>query len=133
VTRFAILVAAAVLTGACGSSPSSSDSTRLRIAVYPHGIGGVVRRYRLSCGHRPAGTVPQPARACRVLASSSHPFAPTPPGTTCSGISLGPQRAVVTGVVRGKRIHARLRVQGSCEIERWRRIEAVVPGFPRTS
>jgi hypothetical protein len=132
VTRFAILVAATVLTGACGSSPSSSNSTRLRIAVYPHGTGGVVQRYRLSCG-APAGTVPHPARACRVLAHLAHPFAPTPAGTTCSGISLGPQQAVVTGHVRGKRIHARLRVHGSCEIERWHRVAAVVPGFPRTS
>jgi len=77
--------------------------------------------------------VPNPARACRVLASLAHPFAPTPPGTTCSDIAIGPQQAVVTGVLRGRRIHARLRLQGSCEIDRWKRVAAVVPGFSRTS
>jgi len=77
--------------------------------------------------------VPEPARACRVLASLAHPFAPTPPGTICSDIALGPQQAVVTGVLRGRRVHALLRVRGSCEIDRWRRVAAVVPGFRGTS
>jgi hypothetical protein len=77
--------------------------------------------------------VPNPPKACRVLASLAHPFAPTPPGTICSDIALGPQQAVVTGVLRGARIHAVLRVRGSCEIDRWRRVAAVVPGFSHTS
>jgi len=132
VARVAILVASAVLLAACGASRSTGNSTRLRIAVHPQGAGGVVQRYRLRCDPS-AGTVPNPARACRVLASLAHPFAPTPPGTTCSDIAIGPQQAVVTGVLRGRRIHARLRLQGSCEIDRWKRVAAVVPGFSRTS
>lgn len=77
--------------------------------------------------------MPDPAKACRTLASLANPFAPTRPGTICSDIALGPQLAVVTGVLNGERIHAQLRLSGSCEIARWRRVVAVVPGFPRTS
>ncbi|MGZ4387909.1 MAG: SSI family serine proteinase inhibitor [Gaiellaceae bacterium] len=88
-----------------------------------------MRHYRLGCN--PAtGTVPQPARACRVLARLAAPFAPVPPHTVCAQISLGPQEAVVTGLLRGRRIEAHLDLQGSCEIERWRRVSLVVPGFP---
>jgi len=132
VARVAILFASAVLVAACGASASPGSSTRLRIAVRAQGLGGAVHSYRLTCNPA-AGTVPDPARACRALASLRHPFAPTPSGTICSDISLGPEQAVVTGVLRGKRIHALLRVQGSCEIDRWRRVAAVVPGFPHTS
>jgi Subtilisin inhibitor-like len=132
VARLAFLVASAVLVAACGASPSPASSARLRIAVYPQGAAGPVQRYRLRCSP-PAGTVPDPTRACRTLASLAHPFAPTPAGTTCSDIAIGPQQAVVTGVDRGRRVHAVLRVSGSCEIDRWRRVAAVVPGFPRTS
>jgi hypothetical protein len=64
-----------------------------------------------------------------VLASLANPFAPTPSGTTCSDIVFGPQQAIVTGRLHGKRVHALLSVRGSCEIGRWRRVAAVVPGF----
>lgn len=117
---------------ACGASRSPVSSTRLRIAVYARGPGTGAEHYTLRCGPA-AGTVPHPARACRVLASLARPFAPTTPGTICSDIALGPEEAVVTGVLRGSRIEAQLRVRGSCEIARWRRLALVVPGFPRGS
>ena len=104
--------------------------TRLAIAVYPKGSESqLVRRYRLGCGPA-AGTVPRPARACRTLAKLDDPFAPVPPHTVCADIALGPQEAVVTGVVRGKAVVAHLTLRGSCEIERWHRVASVVPGFP---
>ena|SRR5436305_12116383 len=108
----------------------AAAATALAIVVYPNGIGKPpAQRYALRCAPA-AGTVPKPALACRTLAALDHPLAPVPPGTTCSQIALGPEEAIVTGRVGGQRLWVRLRVRDSCEIERWRRIAAVVPGFP---
>ena len=128
-TRVLAVVAAAAALGVCGSARAA---TRLAVVLLPEGSGGPVQHFRLSCD--PArGTVPDPARACKALAALAHPFAPVLPGTVCAQIALGPQEAVVRGVVRGRRVWARLRLRDSCEIERWRRLRRVVPGFPATS
>jgi len=124
-----VLVSALSL-GAGAGRAATSPVTALSIAVYPQGMSaGEVSGYTLRCN--PArGTVPQPVLACRTLASLAHPFAPTPRGTFCTDIAMGPQEAVVTGRVRGVKVWAHLRVQGGCEINRWRRVINVVPGFP---
>jgi Subtilisin inhibitor-like len=111
--------------------PSSPGRTELAIWVYPRGIGQPgARHYRLACD--PArGTVPHPAQACRVLAHLSHPFAPVPPGTACGQIVLGPAEARVAGLMRGRRVGALLSLRDTCEIGRWSRLRAVVPGYPR--
>jgi len=76
------------------------------------------------------GTVPRAARACRVLARLARPFAPVPPRTVCAQVTMGPQEAVVTGTLRGRRVAAHLNLRGSCETARWRRVYLAVPGFP---
>jgi hypothetical protein len=122
---------ARVVTGAQASG-STHAGTRLSITDYPGGIGKppAARRFSLRCG--PAGgTVPNPARACRVLARLQHPFASVPAHTICSDLALGPQEAEVVGRLRGQSIRARLDVRDSCEIARWQRVAAVVPGLPR--
>ena len=100
------------------------------MSVYRNGVGQPgARQYHLSCG--PAtGNVPRPVLACWTLAGLSDPFAPVPPQTICTALALGPEQAVVTGRLRGKRVDAHLTVRDGCEIERWRRLAAVVPGFP---
>jgi hypothetical protein len=125
-----IAVAAAALLGAGACLGASQPPTQLSIAVYPNGLAGQgVQRYVLRCG--PAGgTLPHPLAACRALARLAHPFAPTPPGTYCTDIAIGPEAATVKGRVRGVPVNTHLTVQGGCEIERWRRVAAVVPGFP---
>ena len=96
-----VLVAAASLgAGACYGA--AAPATSLSIVVYPDGMTqpASAERYTLRCG--PAvGTVPQPAVACRTLAALAHPFAPTPRGTFCTDIAMGPQQATVKGRVRG--------------------------------
>jgi hypothetical protein len=128
--RVAVVLVSAVLLGAAGARAATPPATALTISVYPHGMSaGDVNHYTLRCN--PAiGTVPQPGLACRTLASLAHPFAPTPRGTFCTALAMGPQEAVVTGRVRGVKVSAHLRVQGGCEINRWRRVISVVPGFP---
>ena len=122
-------VAALLLTAAVVAAGSAAPATRLSISLYPEGRGGTVQHFTLRCG--PArGTVLDPARACAALARLARPFAPVPKGTVCTQIALGPQEAIVTGVVRGRRVSAYLRLRNGCEIDRWRRVRSIVPGFP---
>ena len=126
---FVLLVAA--LIGSAVSYSAMRAPTQLSIDVYPNGIGQPgSEHYTLRCGPV-GGTLPHRASACLTLARLSDPFAPTPPGTFCTDLAAGPQEAVVTGRVRGVRVDTRLSVQGGCEINRWRRVASVVPGFPR--
>ena len=129
--RIAVVLALAALLGAAANA-ATPPATALSIAVYPKGIAaGEVVRYSLRCGPA-AGTVPQPAAACRTLAGLEHPFAPTPPGTFCTALAMGPEEAIAKGRLRGAPVYAHLRVQGGCEINRWRRVRTVVPGFPNS-
>jgi len=129
-TRIAAALATTALLGAVAAQAASQPVTTLAIAFYPKGMSQPeVSRYRLRCNPA-SGTVPHPARACRTLANLAHPFAPTPPGTFCTALAMGPEEAIVTGRLRGSPVYAHLRVQGGCEINRWRRVANVVPGFP---
>lgn len=123
------LAALLLVTAALASSLAAAPAAHLVISVYPQGRGGAVQRYTLRCGP-PRGTVPDPARACMVLARLPRPFAPVPKATVCSQIALGPQEAVVVGVAHGRRVSAVLRLRDSCQIDRWRRVRSIVPGFP---
>ena len=138
--RSIAIALAALLVAACADSArtptraqaSVRPGTRLAITVYPGGAGKPpgTHRYSLRCNPT-GGTVPNPGRACRVLARLPHPFAAVPPHTICSDLALGPQEAEVVGRVRGRSIRAHLDVRDSCEIARWQRVAAIVPGFPR--
>ncbi|HET7567180.1 MAG TPA: SSI family serine proteinase inhibitor [Gaiellaceae bacterium] len=120
--------AAAALVLAVAALAGGGHSTQLRIALYPAGVGGDVETYTLRCA--PAGgTVPAPGRACRTLAGLPHAFAPVPRNRVCTQIAGGPQEAIVTGTLDGRRVWARLRLRNGCEIDRWRRLATVVPGF----
>jgi aminoglycoside phosphotransferase (APT) family kinase protein len=125
----ALLAVLSLLT-AGASFGGAPRATGLSITVYPQGFAEHAHHvYTLRC--RPArGTVPNPARACRTLARLADPFAPVPPGTICTDLALGPQEAFVRGRLRGRVVKAHLTVRGGCEIERWRRLADVVPGFP---
>jgi hypothetical protein len=126
--RAALALPLLLSVGAAASG--ATGPTKLSIAVYPQGVAaGTVRHYTLACA--PArGTVPLPGRACRALARLPAPFAPVPPDTICTQIALGPQEAIVSGTVAGAHVYAKLRLNDGCQIERWRRVSAIVPGFP---
>src|SRR5438132_1375983 len=129
-TASAAVVVAAALLGACVGRAASPPATSLAISFFPNGMNDpVVKHYTLRCGPA-AGSIPRPALACRTLAGLDHPFAPTPRGTFCTALAMGPEEAVVKGRLRGAPVFAHLRVQGGCEINRWRRVSDVVPGFP---
>jgi hypothetical protein len=121
----AALGSLALFASAASAAPGP---TRLGITVWPEGRQAAEsHRYALSCA--PArGTVPHPARACRLLDRlGGAAFAPTPPGTACTDIYGGADQAHVTGLVGGRRVDAHLRLVNGCEIARWNRVRLVVP------
>ena len=88
-----------------------------------------VWRWTLTC--RPdGGTLPHPARACRVLAEVWDPFTPLPRGVMCPMIVYGPQITTITGWWRGTWISVRFSRTYSCQAAQWDRILTVLPGGP---
>jgi Subtilisin inhibitor-like len=84
-------------------------------------------RWTLRCD--PAGgTHPRPVAACRELARAGwQAFLPPPPDMACAEIYGGPQLAIVTGRVDGRRVWARLTRTDGCQIARWKRLPALLP------
>jgi hypothetical protein len=100
---------------------AAGGGTALQIAVWPQGAEGAPHLWTLRCA--PArGTLPHPGTACQRLSRLSTPFAPVPPGTMCTMIYGGPQRARVTGTFRGHRVHATFNRANGCEVARWNRV-----------
>ena len=82
----------------------------------------------LRCGARAAGTVPNPAAACRRLQRLGRSaFRPTPPGTACTEISGGPSTARITGSFLGFPLWVRLNRSNGCEISPWQRVAFLLP------
>jgi hypothetical protein len=127
-------LALAVLLVPANLAGGSASPTRLAIALYPAGVkaGALARHYELRCNPA-AGNLPHAVRACRALGRLARPFAPVPDGAVCSQIALGAQEAIISGTLRGEPIRTRFSLRDSCEIERWRRMATVVPGFPASS
>ena len=117
--RTALAVTALALW-AC-SARAADGATALRVAVRAS-PGATPHVTTLRCD--PArGTVPKPGSACRrLLAGGRALFAPTPPGVACTQIYGGPQVAVVSGTLAGRRIWATFRRRDGCEVTRWDRV-----------
>jgi hypothetical protein len=86
--------------------------TSLTITVWP-GAGPESFTYTLRC--------PSPNPDCAALARVARPFAPIPPEMACIELYGGPQRALVRGTFRGRRIWTRFARRDGCEIGRWNR------------
>jgi hypothetical protein len=63
-----------------------------------------------------------------LLAGGLKLFAPTPPDTVCNQIYGGPQQALVTGYVQGKRVWARFTRVDGCAVARWNRVGFLLSG-----
>jgi len=112
---------ALAIAAAASTAHAASSTTSLRI-VYRANSGARPHVTTLHCDP-PRGIVPRPAAACRRLAAGGRAlFAPTPPGVACTQIYGGPQVALVTGTLSGRRIWARFARRDGCETERWNRI-----------
>lgn len=69
------------------------------------------------------GTHPRRTAACAGLRRVGRDaFRPVPKDVACTEIYGGPQTAVVSGTIDGRRVWARLRRDNGCEIARWNRL-----------
>lgn len=124
-----VLVAAALLIvaiPAAGFSAAPVGPTRLSIIVWPEGHGEetAVRHLTLRC--QPAsGSHPTPGRACRRLQASRGALRPVPADRPCTRQYGGPQQALLSGTVKGRRIRAAFNRKNGCEIARWDRLAPV--------
>ena len=128
-----LLTAFLVGCGSAASAPVSPASTTaaqtsLTISFWASQETKVPKRWTLRC--RPAGgTHPTAPAACTRLYALAAPFAPVPDTAVCTQVYGGPQRAVVTGTHRGRRVWARLSLTNGCHIARFSRVAFLVPGF----
>lgn len=99
-------------------------ATSLQISVSSD--GHVFKKYSLRC-NPVAGTLPHRAAACRKLLVLKAPFAPTPKNVACTQLYGGPQRALVTGRLRGVLVRAHFSRKDGCEIDRWNRVRFLLP------
>lgn len=116
-----------VLALAAGATAAGSGATALSITIWPDERKVERHRYTLAC--RPVrGTLPGATAACaRLAAAGPAIFAPPPKEQPCIQIYGGPQRAIVSGTVGGRRIWVSLRRRDGCEIDRWRRLSFLLP------
>ena len=66
-------------------------------------------------------------RLPRARALGWRAFQPVPPDKACTEIFGGPQVAIVSGRVDGRRVWARLSRVDGCQIARWERVPSLLP------
>jgi hypothetical protein len=131
--RFVPIFLIALLAAGCGTSGGGSTRearTAVAITVWPDGEGrGPARSAQLVCDPV-AGTLPDPERACAVLASSAgrDALAPVPADVPCTEIYGGPAEARIVGTVDGEAVDARLSRANGCEIARWTALDPLLAG-----
>jgi hypothetical protein len=83
----------------------------LAITVWPQGPGGRAVHHVVRC--------PGPAFCAKLTRAA---FAPVPPDMMCTTIYGGPDQALVTGTLDGRKVYARFKRTDGCEIARWNRL-----------
>ena len=119
---------AAALLALSGPAAAGSD-TDLRIRVWNEGRDALpTRTFTLRCD--PAGgSLRAPADACRRLAATRNPFAPPRKDLQCTQLYGGPQEALIAGRYRGQRVWVLLSLRDGCQIDRWRSLAFLTPGY----
>lgn len=118
--------AALVAPLASADSANESAANELTVTVTGSPVPGQNGTHRLTC--EPAGgNHPDPAGACRALASQADPFAPVPANQMCTQIYGGPATAQVTGRWRGRPVDAAFRRTDGCQTSRWDRLVPLLP------
>lgn len=123
-----ILLAACCITALLVPQTHAAPGTWLTITYDPDSrAAGERTRWTLGCAPT-RGTHPRRAAACRELGRVGwQAFRPVLGDRACAELYGGPQVAVVSGSVDGRRVWARLSRTDGCEIERWGRIPSLLP------
>ena len=111
-------------------APSSGAATGTALTItYFEDVDRPDERIRWTLRCAPAGgTHPRAAATCTGLARLGwRAFRPVPRNTACTDIFGGPQLAIVSGRVAGRRVWARLSRRDGCQIERWERVPSLLP------
>jgi Subtilisin inhibitor-like len=106
----------------------ASSATRLSVTYLEDSAKPGERiRWTLRCGPV-GGTHPRRAATCRELARlGRRAFEPVPPDMACTELYGGPQIAIVTGEVDGRRVWVKLTRVDGCQIARWDRVPSLLP------
>ena len=89
----------------------ASFTAVLAVTLWPAGPGGKEVHRVVRCpGHA----------YCAKLTRAA--FAPVPRDTMCTQIYDGPQQALVTGTLQGRKVWARFKRTNGCETARWDRL-----------
>lgn len=83
----------------------------LFVTVWPDGPAGEAQHHVVRC--------PGPAFCAQLTRPL---FAPVPTDVACSEIYSGPEQALVTGRLNGRKVWARFRRTDSCQTQRWNRV-----------
>ncbi|HEY6055166.1 MAG TPA: hypothetical protein VIU86_14625 [Gaiellaceae bacterium] len=86
----------------------------LAVTVWPQGPAGPARHLQVVC--------PGNAVCAQLARAGRDAFLPVPPDVACSQVYAGPERALVTGTIAGRRVWARFRRTDSCQTARWQRL-----------
>jgi hypothetical protein len=123
-----LAVIALLLLGSAAPALAAGGATAVTITVWPDERRPAdVHRYALRCDPT-GGTLPRAAAACaRLAAGGPALFAPPPKEQACIEIYGGPQRAIVSGTVDGRRVWVSLHRRDGCEVERWRKLSFLLP------
>jgi hypothetical protein len=89
----------------------ASFATVLAITIWPAGPGGKAEHRVVRC--------PGPAYCAKLTRAA---FAPVPGDVVCAQIYGGPQQALVTGSLGGRKVWARFRRTDGCQTARWDRL-----------
>ena len=124
--RILLLVGCALVLLAPVATASSSTSLVITYAEDAAKPGTRVR-WTLRCDPT-GGSHPRRAAACRELQRIGwRAFAPVPPDMACTELYGGPQVAIVSGRVAGRRVWAKLTRIDGCQIARWSRVRSLLP------
>lgn len=125
--RLATAFVLATALAACGedgtpAAPGDAQLANIVVQVDDDGDGTApARELKLDCA------APNDSTACGAAAGvSARDLAPTPADTACTQIFGGPETASIRGTLRGDAVDATFSRSDGCEIERWKRVEALL-------
>jgi hypothetical protein len=110
------------------------DSPEVDLTVRVNGLpdaGELIFRLLVLNGSvSPESTVPDADAALAAVERFGEKifFAPRRADMICTQQYGGPQVALVTGVLHGRRVHSRFSLTDGCEIARWRAMEPLLGG-----
>ena len=124
--RVLLLACSALVLLAPAAGASSSTSL---VITYREDSARRDERVRWTLRCEPTGgTHPRRSAACRELARLGwRAFTPVPADLACTELYGGPQLAIVSGTVDGRRVWAKLTRIDGCQIARWDRVPSLLP------